>query len=504
MNRHGARQMADEDQVGSRRVWAMILLATVVATVSAAVAGKTMLRFLSASSQATQTGWAQAFYPDQFASGQTVGGDPRHDDCLAIQAAINAASAPSSSNPSVPRGHVQLRPTTTYYCFAGDQLVLRNHTYISGARDHTSVIEFKGTVGNYITNDTRGKSLPVDTRAGSTVVVALHGSFSPADVGHPIWVSDRSRPHGGFITTIVAQAGASATLAAPVQSTQTDVTAATTRGNTDIRLRNFVLRGGGNGRPAGPNSILRPNLSLGISLRYVRRFTISNVWISDIPRLGIAYFGSHDGAITNCWVHNTGRDGITGFGLIDNLRNISITDNRIYRTGDDAIAVDGTQRPFTGTHTAPVIYFRSDGLAADNIHIVGNTIREWQANVKGRMLGRDIYVQGLTGGTIENNRLSYSFGSGIEVEGGYTATSSMPDGAPLLSSHLTISGNTIDHAGWTYPGSIVGVTVAKDVAVRIDDLTDSLIAHNTSTQSRVGGSSVTDCSRCTWIADSLK
>jgi hypothetical protein len=440
--------------------------------------------------------WGTPFFPDQYAAGTTVGNNPNHNDCPAIQRAIDAASAPSPSNPALPVGHVQLRVATTYYCASGSSLKLRSHTYIS-AEDHTSIVQFQGVMGPYLENDTRGMQLRANTTAGSNELTATSGSFSPLDVGHPAWITDPAHAHGGLITTITAISSPTvADVSDQAMPSQTAASIVTTRGNVDIRLHNFAIRGAGSGFPAGPNSQLPAGLASGIVLDYVRGLRIEHLEISMTPLAGIFYTGCQNVDISGNWVHNTGRDGITGFGRIDDLKHIRVGYNLIERNGDDAIAINGSMRPFSGRPGAPrVIYFQPDGQGADDIRIDYNTIKEWTTNVNGLAMGRDIHLDGVTNAQVSYNNINYGDQSAIQVRPGATATSSMPDGSERRSTNLVITDNIIANAGQTDPGSILWDN-PPGYALDLTGITTATIAFNTSMHSRMRGLRETDCVAC--------
>lgn len=247
-------------------------------------------------------------------------------------------------------------------------------------------------------------------------------------------------------------------------------------GNTNIRLRNLVITGAGNGQPFGAPS---PGPATGILFRIGSDYEISECRLTLIPGVSIAYQGVQRINIHNNKVYGSGRDGITGWWFNNDLSDVVVANNIIYNVGDDGIAVNSSTSGNPNTSTRP-----------HRISITGNTIfgnTTYYANGA----GRGILLIGVEDCAVTGNTVSDTFSSGIQITGDLTAGSSL-----FRCRNVSLSGNVFRRAGQvgdsTQPQqgirvaavdylSITGNTVSQAVSdgIYCTDTTYSTISSNT-------------------------
>jgi hypothetical protein len=223
-------------------------------------------------------------------------------------------------------------------------------------------------------------------------------------------------------------------------------------GSSNITLTNFVLQGGGDGQPSGPNQRYPNKLTCGIRLTDVNHFTFSHLEVEDTPGYSLGEFGSSNGTFQYNYIHNSGRGGIGMWWDGRNTDHVTVAHNLVTEVGDDAIAASGLPaRP------------PNHSLLPTAIHVNDNTISGWSTNVNGRILGNGIALYAVKGVTVKNNSITYTFGAGVLVVScGHTLC---PHGPAIRdpsthshwrSSNVKVLDNIIRNAGRLYPGSTEG------------------------------------------------
>ena len=208
------------------------------------------------------------------------------------------------------------------------------------------------------------------------------------------------------------------------------------RGNVDIVLQGFSIRGAGDGLPAGPSVDEEPWNLPAIRLRLVNSFTLLDLDIGYAPGISVLYQGSVHGMIARNHVHHSGRDGITGTWFEENLADITVSDNLIEQVGDDGIAVAGTTHRMTNSEILPT-----------DIEITGNRISGWAEDPNGLVLGRGIALLSVTHVVVSDNHVARTAGAGILLRGAASRDSVNPlDGKPWVSSSVEISDNVVQDA----------------------------------------------------------
>jgi hypothetical protein len=275
----------------------------------------------------------------------------------------------------------------------------------------------------------------------------------------------------------------------------------TRTGDTNITLTNFQLVGATDGLPSGPNSLYPNDLTAGIRLRTVDRFSITHVEVSDTPAIAITYQGSQNGTLEYNYIHNSGRDGITGFWYIQNLSNIVVSHNYIAKVGDDGIAINGLVASPGPLNTSAL---------PTNIQITDNTIAGWSSNPNGRSLGRGIALNGVNGVLVKDNSVNGSYSAGILVGGCIShlcpnGTLDPSTGQPWRSKNVQVLNNSITNAGQLSIGSLIdqlvdGAAQSKN-GLDFYGTDDSTASGNTITNSLGAAVDVTDCNDCTIQSD---
>ena len=244
-----------------------------------------------------------------------------------------------------------------------------------------------------------------------------------------------------------------------------------TRGNRDIDLSNFEVRGDGNGLPSGPNSLHPEGLAAGVHLRTVSRFTYDRLDIVDVPGISLSFQGSEHGLIEHNFVHNSGRDGITGTSYTRSLKDITITHNVVDDVGDDGIAINGTP---DGTKELSVL--------PTHITVDDNKVQGWSSNVDGRALGRGIVLHSVTHTSITDNSIANTYSSGIEIFG--------------ATSDISVIGNSVTGAGLLSIGSSLDIPRQPTDGIDIDGAVAVVLKSNVSAANHGANIRVTDCTEC--------
>lgn len=241
----------------------------------------------------------------------------------------------------------------------------------------------------------------------------------------------------------------------------------TDRGNRNIRLQDFRIRGAADGLPQGPNEMQSEPLVPAIRLRLVNRFVIRRLEISHAPGISIIHQGCSNGLIVANLIHHSGRDGINGTWHRRNMTDIAIRRNRIRLIGDDGIAVIGAPGQEPNNQVLP-----------RDIEITKNTIEGWSSNPNGKALGRGIAVLAATYVVVRGNTIERTHSTGILLAPSTRPFSRDPvTNEPWRSSHITITGNVVKDAGRLWSGSLEalddagenGITIKEADIVRVTD-----------------------------------
>jgi hypothetical protein len=247
-------------------------------------------------------------------------------------------------------------------------------------------------------------------------------------------------------------------------------------GASKITVSNFVLVGGGDGTPSGPNDLYPNDLTCGIRLNHVNGFSATHLEIEDTPAFALGEFGSQNGQMEYNYIHNVGRGGIGMWWQQMDTQAVTVSHNNVDDAGDDAIAINGLplQSPWN-----------SSALPA-NIEISDNDVVGWSSNVNGRALGRGVALFGVTGVTVENNSFTNTYGDGILVSG--CNQHFCPDGSgnldpttgqPWWSSNLQVLNNTITNAGDLYAGSTLNQNNVSTDGIYIATTNGAIVTGNT-------------------------
>jgi hypothetical protein len=249
---------------------------------------------------------------------------------------------------------------------------------------------------------------------------------------------------------------------------------------SNIDLANFVIEGGGDGKPSGLKRDNPNGLTPGLRLSRVTEFRLTRLEIRKTPGLAISYSGSK-GVIEDNYIHDSGRDGVTGYWhAAVNLTDIAIRDNRIERTGDDAIAINGLL-PEGGNDT---------GELPTRITITDNTIIGWKEDPNGKLIGRGIALNGVDGVKVRGNRLTYPHGIGILLTGcnsylcAPAATGAQSSGTQSRGAEIV--GNSIEEVVGS-PGDGESPT-----AIRVATTVESTITGN-----KLNSADLSGCQDCT-------
>jgi hypothetical protein len=245
---------------------------------------------------------------------------------------------------------------------------------------------------------------------------------------------------------------------------------------SNITLSNFVVRGGGSGKPSGLGRFYPNRLACGVRLTNVTHFSLTHLEVEDTPGYALGEFGSQHGVIAYNFIHNAGRGGIGVWWHVTNARDISVSHNLIRHVGDDGIAVNGLpSEPSPVNHTA----------LPTGIQIENNSITGWPTNINGRVLGNGIALYAVNGVTVKDNSVNRTYGSGVVVVScGHTRCTpggvvrSGITGQPWRSSKVKILGNTIRNAGRLYPGSTLGQQGMPTVGIFIGSAAGATVADN--------------------------
>jgi polygalacturonase len=245
----------------------------------------------------------------------------------------------------------------------------------------------------------------------------------------------------------------------------------TDKGNTDITLRNFKIRGGGSGKPAG----LKPEHPIprvpAVRLRLVKRFKVVGMEIAKAPAISLIYQGSSHGTVRGNYIHHSGRDGINSTWHNRNLHHVLVQRNRIAKVGDDGIAVIGAPGRTANNKVLPY-----------KVALLGNKILGWARDPNGKQAGRGVALLAATDVTLRRNVIKNTDSVGVLVAGSTRAFSKDPrTGKPWRSSDILVKGTRI-----VSPGA-QGIAVKKSDRVR---LRNNSVA---GTRTRVG---MYDCGRC--------
>jgi hypothetical protein len=224
-------------------------------------------------------------------------------------------------------------------------------------------------------------------------------------------------------------------------------------GLSNIALANFVIHGGGSGEPSGLGRTYPNGLACGVRLTNVSGFSLTHLEVQNAPGYSLGEFGSRHGTIEYNNINHSGRGGIGMWWRGTNTEDITVSDNRISRIGDDGIAVNGLPSPPSPTNHSAL---------PTNIRIEHNSITGWPTNVNGRVLGNGIALYVVNGVTVSNNSVNRTYGSGVVVVScGHTrcprgvGVRSDRTGQVWRSSNVKVLDNTIRRAGRLYPGSTV-------------------------------------------------
>jgi polygalacturonase len=265
-------------------------------------------------------------------------------------------------------------------------------------------------------------------------------------------------------------------------------------GLSDVTLSNFVIRGGGSGRPSGLGRFYPNRLACGVRLTNVTNFSLTHLKVEDTPGYGLGEFGSRHGTIAYNDIHNSGRGGIGMWWRGTNTEDIRVSNNRISRIGDDGIAVNGLPAPPSPTNHSAL---------PTNIRIDHNSITGWPTNVNGRVLGNGIALSAVTGVKVENNSVSRTYGSGVLVVScGHTRCApgtgvrSDATGQAWRSTGVKVLDNKIRSAGRLYPGSTVRQTGIPTDAIFIGSAVGATVAGNVIQRPLRFGIRTLHCNRC--------
>lgn len=180
-------------------------------------------------------------------------------------------------------------------------------------------------------------------------------------------------------------------------------------GDENITLRDFAVKGGGNGRPTGPVT----TFTQGIRLQKVKNFDINGVKVTHTG-FGMFLVGIEQGIVNSCYVSQTGRDGIHLVSYMVELvkkfdrrptKDVIVTGCRVYDVGDDCIAVHCGAESHRNKNTleAPT------GIIVSN-NSVGRHPEHMQAQ------GRGVIFTGVQGGQITSNNISDTVSCGIWLQ----------------------------------------------------------------------------------------
>lgn len=261
----------------------------------------------------------------------------------------------------------------------------------------------------------------------------------------------------------------------------------TGRGNTDITLQRFAIRGAGSGLPAGPKEIQgAPNVPA-IRLRLVDRFRISQLDIGFAPGISLIHQGCSNGTIVDNRIHHSGRDGINSTWHHRNMHDILIADNLITKVGDDGVAIIGAPGQTANRKALPY-----------RVVVRDNVIRGWSRNPNGLALGRGISVLAATRVRLEGNVIDRTHSAGILVAPSTRSFSfDAAKGTPWRSSHIQITGNRIVEAGQNAVGSSPVIGEPNHDGILVKDAEDVWVWDNTVVDPYGEDVAFFDCDRCT-------
>jgi hypothetical protein len=177
---------------------------------------------------------------------------------------------------------------------------------------------------------------------------------------------------------------------------------------SNIALSNFVIRGGGSGKPSGLGRFYPNRLACGVRLINVAHFSLTHLEVEDTPGYALGEFGSPQGVIAYNFIHHSARGGIGMWWHTTNTKAVTVSHNpvtvshnRISHVGDDGIAVNGLPSPPSpANHSA----------LPTGIRIDHNSITGWPTNVNGRVLGNGIALYAVNGVTVADNSINRTTG----------------------------------------------------------------------------------------------
>jgi parallel beta-helix repeat protein len=226
----------------------------------------------------------------------------------------------------------------------------------------------------------------------------------------------------------------------------------------DGTAQNIEMRGGFRilGAGTGDSYGNATNPAAGILMRRVKRVSIEDVYLYRVPGINIAYQGCQRVRIRGNRIEEAGRDGITGWWYTDALEDVDVSDNIIWKVGDDGIAVHASEAAIPNTTTRP-----------KRITIHGNTVFG-QSAYFANGAGRGVILTGVEEATVTGNVVSDTFGVGIYVRADPVVSSSL-----FRCRGIAVTGNTINRSG------VVGDATQPRNGLRITGTDDSEISGNT-------------------------
>lgn len=192
---------------------------------------------------------------------------------------------------------------------------------------------------------------------------------------------------------------------------------------TNYRLYNFVLDGGGTG-VRGTQTGGRAGCVL---FRYADNVEINSLFVRNSKEISIAYQGCKRVRIVGNEVTNSEVDGITGYW---DVADVVVANNVVRGVGDDGIAVNGSSFDAPSQITQPT-----------RVTIIGNTVFG-QSAYTSPAVGRGIQVSGADSLDIVGNTVSDTFAAGIYLQYADNVSS-----VSLRCTNCLVVGNSVMRAG---------------------------------------------------------
>ena len=173
-----------------------------------------------------------------------------------------------------------------------------------------------------------------------------------------------------------------------------------------------------------PSRTTYPSLS-GLYITNSTDININNVEVFDTT-VGIQLDGSTGCTVSFNFVHDTSADGIATFGYNKGNKNIDVTNNIIYNTGDDGISCN--------------TYLISGANQNESIRILNNSISNIHATGVGIYGSKDVIIS--------NNVIDTTFGASVKITAGMGFNSVdnilISDNLSINASQGTTGGDTVD------------------------------------------------------------